>query len=321
MNIVEKSLNWWKTLWEKKQLLVMSNLSFSHSIFKNLYCRHVKTKLVWERIIPFPNKHVFYWCEVQIIWKFCGKRRIARNKQSILFPQRFSTLLENSTNFHQIQKLQYANSLKFGRAQKFKVWERVNFETQAARPPPHYSPDIEKKPTLPISGVLQSVPLQPTKHRHLLSTSHCPWLQSELNLQLPPETSKGDGSKWRKKIGFCRAKKLIPQQWAIKSNHGLTLLPNQLRPLTALTKKGICKQCGKMKTILVSSMFSFSHNVFYPFIEKFRHFRLFSIAVSKSFNFDRSWLLSHKELKFIRVIRPSLNHFILILQTLTEISK
>ena len=30
--------------WEKKKLLVTSTFSFSHSVFKDLYCRHVKTR-------------------------------------------------------------------------------------------------------------------------------------------------------------------------------------------------------------------------------------------------------------------------------------
>ena len=36
MKIVESSPNGWKTLWEKQKLLVTSNFSFSHSVFKLL---------------------------------------------------------------------------------------------------------------------------------------------------------------------------------------------------------------------------------------------------------------------------------------------
>ena len=33
------------TVWEKENLIVTSNFSFSHTMFsKNLYCRHVKTR-------------------------------------------------------------------------------------------------------------------------------------------------------------------------------------------------------------------------------------------------------------------------------------
>ena len=33
-----------KTLWEKEKLLIRSNFSFSHRVFKRLYCRHVKNR-------------------------------------------------------------------------------------------------------------------------------------------------------------------------------------------------------------------------------------------------------------------------------------
>ena len=36
MKMTESSLKGWKTLWEKKKLLVMSNFFFSHSVFKRL---------------------------------------------------------------------------------------------------------------------------------------------------------------------------------------------------------------------------------------------------------------------------------------------
>ena len=36
MKIEESSLNGWKTLWVKEKLLVTSNFSFSHSVFKRL---------------------------------------------------------------------------------------------------------------------------------------------------------------------------------------------------------------------------------------------------------------------------------------------
>ena len=35
--MADSSPNWWKTLWEKEKLLLMSNFSFSHSVFK----RHI----------------------------------------------------------------------------------------------------------------------------------------------------------------------------------------------------------------------------------------------------------------------------------------
>ena len=36
MKMEESSSNGWKTLWEKEKLLVTSNFSFSHSVFKRL---------------------------------------------------------------------------------------------------------------------------------------------------------------------------------------------------------------------------------------------------------------------------------------------
>ena len=43
-----KFLNRWKTLWEKEKLLVTSNFSFSHSVFKRLVQhRRKKPWLVW----------------------------------------------------------------------------------------------------------------------------------------------------------------------------------------------------------------------------------------------------------------------------------
>ena len=36
MKMPESSPNGWNTLWEKEKLLIMSNFSFSHSVFKRL---------------------------------------------------------------------------------------------------------------------------------------------------------------------------------------------------------------------------------------------------------------------------------------------
>ena len=48
MKMTQSSQNGWKTLWEKGKLLVTSNLSFSHSVFKQLALQ--KPGLVWERV-------------------------------------------------------------------------------------------------------------------------------------------------------------------------------------------------------------------------------------------------------------------------------
>ena len=45
-----------KTLWEKEKLLVTSNFSFSHSVFKKACFPEVlKGVIVWEWVNPFPN--------------------------------------------------------------------------------------------------------------------------------------------------------------------------------------------------------------------------------------------------------------------------
>ena len=44
-------------LWEKEKLLVMSNFSFSYSVFEDLYCGPVNTGLVWVRVNQF-KKHL-----------------------------------------------------------------------------------------------------------------------------------------------------------------------------------------------------------------------------------------------------------------------
>ena len=54
MKIAESSQNGQKTLWEKEELLVTSNFSFSHSVFKRLVQQtRKKTGLVWERMNAF----------------------------------------------------------------------------------------------------------------------------------------------------------------------------------------------------------------------------------------------------------------------------
>ena len=56
---------------------------------------------------------------VQAFWKHCGKRRIARNKQFLLFPQCFLPIWRTFCHFHQIWicRLQPL---------KFVIWERVD---------------------------------------------------------------------------------------------------------------------------------------------------------------------------------------------------
>ena len=48
MKIPESSLNGWKTLWVKEKLLVTSNFSFSHIVFKRRFPGASKGVIVWE---------------------------------------------------------------------------------------------------------------------------------------------------------------------------------------------------------------------------------------------------------------------------------
>ena len=48
----------WETLWEKEKLLVMSNFSFSYSVFKIYTADTKKAGFVWERVNPFPNDKI-----------------------------------------------------------------------------------------------------------------------------------------------------------------------------------------------------------------------------------------------------------------------
>ena len=49
MKLEESYLNGLKTLWEKEKLLVTSNFSFSHSVFRRLETLY-QPGLVWERV-------------------------------------------------------------------------------------------------------------------------------------------------------------------------------------------------------------------------------------------------------------------------------
>ena len=54
MNMTRSSQNALKTLWEKAKLLIMSNFSFSHSVYKRLVLQICTAGLVWERVRSRP---------------------------------------------------------------------------------------------------------------------------------------------------------------------------------------------------------------------------------------------------------------------------
>ena len=81
-------------LWEKEKLLITSNFSFSHSVFKRLLLQtRKKPGLVWERVNSSPNDKFLDWSKLEALAdnrinviekskfvfgtgrKHCGKRR------------------------------------------------------------------------------------------------------------------------------------------------------------------------------------------------------------------------------------------------------
>ena len=53
LKIVEGSLKWKKTLWEKEKLLVTSNFSFSHSVFNRLVLQARKNQRLFGKGLSF----------------------------------------------------------------------------------------------------------------------------------------------------------------------------------------------------------------------------------------------------------------------------
>ena len=57
--MTESSTNEWKTLWEKEKLLVTSNFSFSHGVFKGLVLQTRKNHGLFETGLIFSLIHHF----------------------------------------------------------------------------------------------------------------------------------------------------------------------------------------------------------------------------------------------------------------------
>ena len=65
--MVQSFLKGYKTLWEKEKLLIVSNFSFSHSVFKILVLQtRKKPGLNWERV-KVQQAPGFYMSAVQVI--------------------------------------------------------------------------------------------------------------------------------------------------------------------------------------------------------------------------------------------------------------
>ena len=75
---------------------------------------------------PLPREAVVFTClQDKSFENTVGKGEIARNEQFLLFPQWFSTLLENLLPFSFNLELSFANSFSLEKS-KSVLWERVN---------------------------------------------------------------------------------------------------------------------------------------------------------------------------------------------------
>ena len=97
---------------EKEKLLITSNFSFSHSVFKSLVLQTRKNRglsgkgLIWckgakpQVFNPFQKQALVFTClKYKSFENTVGKGEIARNEQFLLFPTVFSTFLENFPPF------------------------------------------------------------------------------------------------------------------------------------------------------------------------------------------------------------------------------
>ena len=58
VKMAESTPNRWKTLWEKEKLLVTSNFSFSHNVFKRHVLQTRKTRaFFWEKVKASTGRH------------------------------------------------------------------------------------------------------------------------------------------------------------------------------------------------------------------------------------------------------------------------
>ena len=103
MKIAEISPNGWKGLWEKEKLLIMSNFSFSHSVFKRLVLQTRKNQgLFGKRLTHYHTMTPFDTPGKQAIENTVGKGENARNKQFLLVPQCFLPVWITFCHFRQI---------------------------------------------------------------------------------------------------------------------------------------------------------------------------------------------------------------------------
>ena len=98
-NLYKWRYNYWnklKTLWQKVNLLVLSNNSICHNVFKSpllQMCQNVS--IMWERvkgptkIIQYLIKRIVWHLFCKPHWKHCNKKKKLLNEQFILFAHFF----------------------------------------------------------------------------------------------------------------------------------------------------------------------------------------------------------------------------------------
>ena len=89
--MAEISQNGLKTLWEKEKLLVTSNFSFSHSVFRRLVLQTRKNQGLFGKGLTTLKKEPFE--------NIVGKGENAGNQYFLLFPTMFSTIPKTNLNF------------------------------------------------------------------------------------------------------------------------------------------------------------------------------------------------------------------------------
>ena len=81
MNMLETSPNGQKTLWEKEKLLITSNFSFSHSVFKRLVLQTRENQGLFGKGLMILKQRAFE--------NIVGKGENAGNQHFLLIPQCF----------------------------------------------------------------------------------------------------------------------------------------------------------------------------------------------------------------------------------------
>ena len=115
-------------MWVKEKLLVTSNFSFSHSVFKRLVSQErqkvSKGDIVWEWFNRLPNKPLFIRVCSTSLLKTLREKEILLVTSNFSFSQCFLPVRKTFCRFHQIWNCRL-QSLSVSKSLKFVVWERV----------------------------------------------------------------------------------------------------------------------------------------------------------------------------------------------------